>query len=85
LGVPASDILAVTFTNKAAGDARTHLEIVATICSCFYIYSLCARILRESIEALGYKRDFVIFDEDDSEKVLKEVSWLSILKRIRAS
>ncbi|MBI2743028.1 MAG: UvrD-helicase domain-containing protein [Chlamydiales bacterium] len=73
LGVPASDILAVTFTNKAAGEMRerihklTHQSVQAST-----YHSLCAKILRESIDALGFQRDFVIFDEDDSEKVLKE-------------
>ncbi len=72
LGVPASEILAVTFTNKAAEEMRrrilhlTHKSILA----CTF-HSLCARILRESISALGYSKDFAIYDEEESEKVLK--------------
>src|SRR5579862_2447896 len=72
LGVPASEILAVTFTNKAAEEMRrrilhlTHKSILA----CTF-HSLCARILRESISALGFSKDFAIYDEEESEKVLK--------------
>jgi DNA helicase-2/ATP-dependent DNA helicase PcrA len=74
LGVPASDILALTFTNKAADEMRERVRQLcdALVLSCTF-HSLCARILRESIQALGYKQNFVIFDEEDSEKVLKEV------------
>lgn len=73
LGVPASEILAVTFTNKAAEEMRhriLHLTHKSVLTCTFH--SLCARILRESITPLGYSRDFVIYDEEDSEKVLKE-------------
>jgi DNA helicase-2/ATP-dependent DNA helicase PcrA len=73
LGTPSSEILAVTFTNKAAEEMRHRiLSLCHQTVQASTFHSLSARILRESIEALGYKRDFVIFDEDDSEKVIKE-------------
>jgi DNA helicase II / ATP-dependent DNA helicase PcrA len=73
LGVPASEILAVTFTNKAADEMRQRIHKLtqkAILASTFH--SLGARILRNSIAPLGYKNHFAIFDEDDSEKVLKD-------------
>src|SRR6478752_7062035 len=73
------NILAVTFTNKAAGEMRARVEdllkdqtrrsfpLIATF------HSLCVRILREDIEKLneGYKKTFTIYDTDDSQKVIK--------------
>lgn len=72
-GVPSNEILAVTFTNKAADEMRHRILSLTSrsVLTCTF-HSLCARILRESIAALGYSRDFVIYDEEDSEKVLKE-------------
>ena len=73
LGIPANKILAVTFTNKAAGEMRKRVEeqTKALVLTCTF-HSLGARILRESIHLLGYLIDFTIYDEEDSEKVLKE-------------
>ena len=67
-----NQILGLTFTNKAADEMKervrslTHSNVL--ICT---FHSLGARILRESIQALGYQRDFTIYDEDDVDKVLK--------------
>jgi DNA helicase-2/ATP-dependent DNA helicase PcrA len=73
VGVPASEILAVTFTNKAAEEMKHRVLHLAKahVLTCTF-HSLCARILRESITALGYTRDFLILDEDDAEKSLKQ-------------
>lgn len=72
LGIPSSDILALTFTNKAAEEMRTRIERgkgVWVLASTFH--SLGARILRESAHLLGFQSDFTIYDVEDSEKLLK--------------
>jgi DNA helicase II / ATP-dependent DNA helicase PcrA len=68
-------ILAVTFTNKAAGELRDRVqrllgESEAPWVSTFH--STCVRILRREIEALGFTRNFVIYDDQDQERLLKE-------------
>ncbi|MES2199409.1 MAG: UvrD-helicase domain-containing protein [Chlamydiota bacterium] len=73
IGVPASEILAMTFTNKAADEMKQRvLKTAKALILTSTFHSLCARILRESISALGYSKDFLIADEDDSEKILKQ-------------
>lgn len=76
-GVPPSHIFAVTFTNKAAEEMRERVErllggsVKGIWISTFH--SACARILRHHIEKLGYQRNFVIYDEEDQERHLKNV------------
>lgn len=70
-GIPPSKILGLTFTNKAAQEMRERVYSMTSshvLISTFH--SLGARILRESIGVLGYKRSFAIYDEEDSNKLL---------------
>ena len=75
-GVYPSQILAVTFTNKAAGEMKervrqllpgSDLPLIATF------HAACVRILRRDGHHLGYDRNFAIYDDKDSERLLKEI------------
>ncbi len=72
IGVPSSEIIALTFTNKAAKEMRNRIKGLSdTFILTSTFHSLGARILRESIHHLGYKSDFTIYDEKDSLDLLK--------------
>lgn len=86
-GVAPGNILAVTFTNKAAREMQERVRKLLppqpkaekgerkkaerpTICT---FHSLCVRILREHIEKLGYKKNFVIYDESEQLGAIKKI------------
>ena len=72
------EIIAITFTNKAAGELKERLrrmlggeegdEVFAST-----FHSACVRILRRWAEEIGYPRSFTIYDTDDSQRVMKAV------------
>src|SRR5271169_2699364 len=83
-GVAPGNILGVTFTNKAAREMQERVSKLLpkraamdgkkperpTICT---FHSLCVKILRQHIEKLGYKRNFVIYDESEQLAAIKKI------------
>lgn len=77
MGIPQSDILCMTFTNKAAQEMKTRIsamcpggaagDFVTTI------HGFCVKFLRQEIYRLGYPQNFIIFDEEDMKALVKEV------------
>jgi DNA helicase-2/ATP-dependent DNA helicase PcrA len=72
------NILAVTFTNKAAGEMRERVHALLgpsrtsePLISTFH--SFCVRILRREIHRLGYRSDFSIYDTDDQRRLMKQI------------
>jgi DNA helicase-2/ATP-dependent DNA helicase PcrA len=77
VGIAPENILAVTFTNKAAGEMKERVVKLtgepgeAVWISTFH--SSCARILRQEIEALGWTKRFAIYDDDDQLRIVKDI------------
>ncbi|MEA4993587.1 MAG: 3'-5' exonuclease [Oscillibacter sp.] len=71
------EIIAITFTNKAAGELKTRLADrlgpMANDIWASTFHSACVRILRRDIERIGFQKDFTIYDTDDSKRVLKDI------------
>ena len=77
-GVHAGNILALTFTNKAAREMKSRIanlvgEQVARYLWMGTFHSICTRILRQEAELIGYTRDFTIYDTTDSKSVIKHI------------
>ena len=74
-GVSPYNILAITFTNKAAAEMKERVEKIVDCGSQIWVstfHSTCVRILRRYIDRLGYDLNFTIYDTDDQKNVIKE-------------
>ena len=71
------EILAITFTNKAANGLKERLSVLlgpqAQDIWAMTFHSACCRILRRDIELMGYSKSFTIYDSSDSERVMKDI------------
>lgn len=75
-GIKPWNILAITFTNKAANEMKERIEkLIGDAAKDLWMgtfHSVCVRILRRYIDRIGYKTDFVIFDTSDQKTLIKE-------------
>lgn len=75
-GVSPSNILAITFTNKATKEMKERLSKIIPNSEEMWvstIHGMCSRILSKDIDKLGYNKNFTIYDDSDKEKALKRV------------
>lgn len=75
--VPSSNILAITFTNKAAREMKYRVgQLIGPEAGSMWVstfHSMCVRILRRDIERIGYSRNFTIIDGTDQRSVMKQI------------
>lgn len=75
-GVNPYNIMAITFTNKAAGEMKERVDQLIGSGSAVWVstfHSTCVRILRRYIDRLGFDNNFTIYDTDDQKGIIKEV------------
>ncbi|NLZ89640.1 MAG: UvrD-helicase domain-containing protein, partial [Clostridiales bacterium] len=76
-GVTPRAIMALTFTNKAAKEMKQRVDkLIGQSANDAWIgtfHAICVRILRRDIEKIGYKRSFVIYDDDDQQRVISDI------------
>ena len=77
LGIDPANILCMTFTNKAAREMKTRIEKMVHaahvndfVCT---IHGFCVKVLRREIHRIGYPKNFIIIDEDDTKTLAKQV------------